>query len=374
MNNYSVDFCDINLKSYTLDLNKLENKLKKNNRIGAVIAVDYAGHPSQWKDLRYLKNKHEFFLINDNCHALGAKYNNEKHYATKYADLVTQSFHAVKNITTGEGGAILTYNKSYYNDILLMRSHSMIRNKSLSKSYGRWHYKINDIGYNFRLSDIQCALGISQLKKIDLFLNRRREIAKIYNEAFTKKPIFITPETEKKVWLGVIIGKSEKKEFSTSIMVKEVEAGSPAEKAGIKKGDLINSINKKKTKSPIHFIRAMNVLSSGDKVEIELIRDKKYIAKTVTLSSKTFDLDKAEKREAKPYSLGFFGISTRDKKEIRINYYPKKITDKYLFAGSKDETLIVTCLKKGSGSEKAGIKLYDEIISIDGKDIKDTPS
>jgi dTDP-4-amino-4,6-dideoxygalactose transaminase len=200
MNNYTVDFCDINLKSYTLDLNKLENKLKKNNRIGAVIAVDYAGHPSQWKDLRYLKNKHEFFLINNNCHALGAKYNNEKHYATKYADLVTQSFHPVKHITTGEGGAILTNNKSYYNDILLMRSHSMIRNKSLSKSYGRWHYKINDIGYNFRLSDIQCALGISQLKKIDLFLNRRREIAKIYNEAFTKKPIFITPETEKKVF------------------------------------------------------------------------------------------------------------------------------------------------------------------------------
>ena len=118
----------------------------------------------------------------------------------------------------------------------------------------------------------------------------------------------------------------------------------------------------------------MNALSSGDKVEIELIRDKKYIAKTVTLSSKTFDLGKVEKREAKPYSLGFFGISARDKKEIRINYYPKKITGKYLFDGSKDETLIVTCLKKGSGAEKAGIKLYDEIINIDGTDIKDTPS
>ena len=150
--------------------------------------------------------------------------------------------------------------------------------------------------------------------------------------------IYVYAEEKEKAWLGLVITKTEQKEFSTSIMVKEVEAGSPAEKAGIKKGDLINSINKKKTKSPIHFVRTMNALSSGDKVEIELIRDKKYIAKTVTLSSKTFDLGKAEKRMAKPYSLGFFGISTRDKKEIRINYYPKKITDKYLFAGSKDET------------------------------------
>ena len=200
MNNHKVDFCDINLKSYTLDLNKLENKLKKNNKIGAVIGVDYAGHPSEWKDLWYLKNKYNFFLINDNCHALGARYNNEKHYATKYADLVTQSFHPVKNITTGEGGAILTNNKSFYNDILLMRSHSMIRNKNLAKSYGRWHYKIDKIGYNFRLNDIQCALGVSQLKKIHLFLKRRRQIAKTYNDAFAKKTIFTTPKIEKNVF------------------------------------------------------------------------------------------------------------------------------------------------------------------------------
>ena len=216
---------------------------------------------------------------------------------------------------------------------------------------------------------------IAKLKEENKFFMKKLAGLLIFTVLiFINLSTFVLAETKKKVWLGIIIAKSEQKEFSTSIMVKEVEAGSPAEKAGIKKGDLINSINKKKTKNPIHFIRAMNVLSSGDKVEIELIRDKKYIAKTVTLSSKTFDLGKAEKRMAKPYSLGFFGISTRDKKEIRINYYPKKITDKYLFAGSKDETLIVTCLKKGSRAEKAGIKLYDEIINIDGKDIKNTPS
>lgn len=200
MNNYKVDFCDINLKSYTLDLNKLENKLKKNKKIGAVIAVDYAGHPSEWKELRYLKNKYDFFLINDNCHALGAKYDNEKNYAIKYADLVTQSFHPVKNITTGEGGAILTNNKFFNDKIILMRSHSMLRNKILSNKYGRWHYQINDLGYNFRLSDIQCALGISQLKKINLFLTKRKKIAKIYNEAFSDISIFTTPKIKKNIF------------------------------------------------------------------------------------------------------------------------------------------------------------------------------
>ena len=197
MNNYFVDFCDIDLKSYTLDIDKLENKLKKNKKIGAVIAVDYAGHPCDWKRLWYLKNKYKFYLINDNCHALGAKYNYSSNYATKYADLVTQSFHPVKNITTGEGGAVLTNNKSFYNNILLMKSHSMVRNNNLSKTYGRWHYEINDIGYNFRLSDIQCALGISQLKKLKFFLKKRKEIAKIYNQEFSGSSLFTVPKLQK---------------------------------------------------------------------------------------------------------------------------------------------------------------------------------
>ncbi len=110
MNDLRPDFCDIELKKYNIDLNKLEDKIKKDRNIKTIIAVDFAGHPCDWKSLNFLKKKYNLFLINDNCHAVGAKINGDRGYACKYADLVTHSYHPVKNITTGEGGSVLTNN------------------------------------------------------------------------------------------------------------------------------------------------------------------------------------------------------------------------------------------------------------------------
>lgn len=185
MNDCYPDFVDINEKNYTLDPNKLEKKLKSDKNISAVIAVDYAGNPCEWKDLNYLSKKYNFYLINDNCHALGSKIYGNRGYAVANANLVTQSYHPAKNFTTGEGGAILTNNKKLADKIRLMRSHSMIRNNKISKKFGNWKYFVNELGYNYRLTDIQSALGISQLKKLDTFVKRRREISKIYNEKFS---------------------------------------------------------------------------------------------------------------------------------------------------------------------------------------------
>ena len=189
-----VDFCDIDKDTYTLDPNKLEYKLKKERNIKAVIAVDYAGHPAAWEDLFFLKKKYNFFLINDNCHAFGSKYKNNKSYATKYADIVTQSFHPVKQITTGEGGAIFTNNNFIYSKTKLLRSHGMI--KSDGKNTEPWYYSMNELGYNYRISDINCALGISQLKKIKIFIKKRREIAKIYNQNLLSDNISLPKESK----------------------------------------------------------------------------------------------------------------------------------------------------------------------------------
>lgn len=174
-NNATPEFIDIEKETYTIDLNKLENKLKR-KKFKAVIAVDYAGHPCDWEGLKYLSKRYNFTLINDACHSMGAKYKLSQKYAIRYADFVTQSYHPVKTFTTGEGGSIISKNKFIDEKIKLMRNHSMIRNKR----FDPWVYKIFSSGMNYRITDLQCALGISQLDKIEKNIIERRKIAKKY--------------------------------------------------------------------------------------------------------------------------------------------------------------------------------------------------
>ena len=108
MNNFKPEFVDINKFDYTIDINKTEDILKKDKNIKAIIGVDYAGHPCDWESLYYLKKNTMFGFLNDNCHSMGSKINNSFKYASKYCDVVTQSYHPVKNFTTGEGGSVLT--------------------------------------------------------------------------------------------------------------------------------------------------------------------------------------------------------------------------------------------------------------------------
>ena len=189
-------FVDIESKYFTIDVEKLEQKIKlfkkRGKNIVGFIATDYAGHPCDWKSLRKIADRYGLKLINDNCHALGAQIDNDKGYAIKYADLVTHSYHPVKNITTGEGGSILTNNKYLDKKIKSLRSHGVDQNtKNL------WFYEMKDLGFNYRISDIQCTLGITQLKKINKFLKRRNEVAKMYNKAFSNDMRFKIPDMKK---------------------------------------------------------------------------------------------------------------------------------------------------------------------------------
>lgn len=186
--NATIDFVDINDQTYNIDVEKLETKLKiykKNKKkIKAVIATDYAGQPCNWKKLKSLSKKYKFYLINDNCHAIGAKYLGDIGYAVKYADLVIHSYHAVKNITTGEGGSVLTNNKIFHNKIEVLKSHGLERINKKNVENPNWPFIMKQLGYNFRITDFQCALGISQLKKLNKFLNKRKTISKIYSNSF----------------------------------------------------------------------------------------------------------------------------------------------------------------------------------------------
>ena len=196
------DFVDINSSNFTIDPNKLEDKINKyrlkGKKIKAVIGVDYAGHPADWKALRYLANKFNFQLINDNCHAMGASYFNDTKYAIKYADVVVQSYHPVKHITTGEGGAIFTNDRIINKKVRSLRSHGIVK-KADNKNYGSWYYEMHEIGFNYRITDMQCALGISQMKRLNDFVSMRRKIAKQYDNLLGDNKNCIIPKVENHV-------------------------------------------------------------------------------------------------------------------------------------------------------------------------------
>jgi len=184
------DFVDIDIVSYTIDPNQVEEKVKdfqsKGKKVKAVVGIDYGGHSCDWKALREIADKYDLQLVNDNCHAMGASYLGDKQYAVKYADVVTQSYHPVKHITTGEGGAVLTNNSTIDETVRRLKNHGMTKDPNqLVSNNGPWYYEMQEMGFNYRITDFQCALGSSQLKKLDQFVKKRREIALKYDESFS---------------------------------------------------------------------------------------------------------------------------------------------------------------------------------------------
>ena len=182
-------FADIREDTLNIDCAEIERKLSP--RTKAILPVDFAGHPADLDEIRAIAQEKGLTIIEDASHALGAEY--KGHKIGSLADMTVFSFHPVKHITTGEGGMILTDNEEFYEKLKIFRHHGIVKD-SLDK--GPWYYEIYAPGHNFRITDFQCALGISQLKKLDRFVERRREIASRYNEAFSKIEEVIIPFEE----------------------------------------------------------------------------------------------------------------------------------------------------------------------------------
>ena len=182
----TVDFVDIDPKTYNLSIDYLKEKLiqaKKDNKLPKlVVPVHFAGQSCEMKAIWKLSKEYGFKVIEDASHALGGEYLNNKVGNCEYSDMAVFSFHPVKMITTGEGGAIMTNNEKLNEKIELLRSHGIAKDatKFDNQSDGDWYYEQRALGFNYRLTDIQAALGISQLKRLDSFVARRREIVKQY--------------------------------------------------------------------------------------------------------------------------------------------------------------------------------------------------
>lgn len=167
----------------TLLLNAEQVELHVTPRTKAIIAVDYAGQPCDYRALKAIADRHNLALVADACHALGA----ESHGCRvgSLADITVFSFHPVKHITTGEGGMAVTDNIEYARRMRLFRNHGISTDFREREKQGSWHYEMVDLGFNYRMTDFQCALGISQMHSLPDFLDRRRQIARQYTEAFS---------------------------------------------------------------------------------------------------------------------------------------------------------------------------------------------
>jgi len=175
-------FADVDPVFANIDPREAERKISSRTR--AVLPVHFAGMPCDMPEISRIAKKHGLFVVEDACHALGAEYTSRgkriKVGSCEHSDMTVLSFHPVKHITTGEGGAVTTNSRKLYKKLKALRTHGTYKTASVMAKKGSWYYEMRDLGFNYRITDFQCAMGISQLAKIDGFLRRRNEIASLY--------------------------------------------------------------------------------------------------------------------------------------------------------------------------------------------------
>lgn len=187
-----VDFIDIDSETYNMSVCELEKKLVTAKvKPKVVIPVHFAGQSCEMDKINELASKYGFTVIEDASHAIGAEYKGKKVGSCTYSDMTVFSFHPVKIITTGEGGMVLTNSEDLYEKLSLYRSHGITRDEKLmqGESDGSWYYEQVDLGFNYRMTDIQAALGYSQMDRLEEFIARRRQLAKRYDELLRELPV-----------------------------------------------------------------------------------------------------------------------------------------------------------------------------------------
>lgn len=214
-----IDFIDIDPNNYNLSVNALTKQLtiaKENNALPtAIIVVHFAGFSCDMDEIYNLSQQYDFKIIEDASHAIGSEYQGSKVGSCQFSDITVFSFHPVKIITAGEGGMILTKDKAIYQSLQLLRNGGITKEQSLmdGESHGGWYYQQIDLGYNYRMTDIHAALGLSQLNRLDKFIEKRQSIAEYYNQHLSRLPLQLPTidSSRKSAWhLYVILIKTDK--------------------------------------------------------------------------------------------------------------------------------------------------------------------
>lgn len=191
-----VEFVDIDSETLNLDIEKVAQVLSKNpSDYQGIIIVDFAGYPADLVKLRAIADKYGLWIIEDACHAIGAS-RGQEFSGSGIADISVFSFHPVKHIAAGEGGMLTTRNESLYQHLLKLRSHGIERKDFTEESHGGWYYEMQELGYNYRMSDINAALGESQMNRIGDNLKKRRQIALRYFDGLSDLPLKLPNQNE----------------------------------------------------------------------------------------------------------------------------------------------------------------------------------
>lgn len=237
-NNLKPVFADIDEKTYNIDPKEIRKKISNKTQI--IVPVDFAGQPANLEQISKIAKENNLFVVEDAAHAIGSKYaDGSKVGSCKYSNLTTFSFHPVKTITTGEGGAITTNDGKLYHKLLLLRSHGITKNPiELNQNPGPWYYEMQTLGYNYRLSDIQAALGVSQMAKLDKFGKRRREIVNKYNKAFKNLKNVVIPYEEDGI------------DSTFHLYVLKIDF----EKIGKARSEVMDKLKKKNIGTQVHYI------------------------------------------------------------------------------------------------------------------------
>ncbi len=185
-----INFTDIELRTGNIDADLIEKNIKKNTKI--IVPVHYAGNSCKMEEIKFIADNNDLIVIEDACHALGGEYNNKKIGSCEFSEMSAFSFHPVKSITTAEGGAVTTNSKALYDKLCLFRNHGITKEKEnfIIKNQPPWYYEMQELGFNYRLSDIQGSLGLSQISRLDEFMKQRKKIADIYDSNFENNSYF----------------------------------------------------------------------------------------------------------------------------------------------------------------------------------------
>lgn len=252
-------FCDIEPKTLNLSPDYLEKKLQNDSRLDCIIPVHFAGLPCDMKRIKSIADNKRAKIIEDASHAFGATYSNGNKVGNcSYSDMTVFSFHPVKGITSGEGGIVTTNDYDIYRKLLLLRSHGITKGDSKMQSgvhkddvsfffsedashenkINPWYYEMQELGFNYRLTDFQCALVLSQMKKTEMFLKRRKAIALIYDDLFKDNEHIIVKQ------------KHNRLESSLHLYVIEIDFSS----IGTSRGNFMRELAKKNIGTQVHYI------------------------------------------------------------------------------------------------------------------------